>query len=118
MPEIIFTVRGRIRRPLPSGADRNAPIRDHPANPHQQVRPARFETTRSSTNLYYAFAHRNFSVLRFQFRGVRAQSGLVRPRQGELADAGLGAGLAQSINPEARTAGRGFPSGPGFGAAQ
>ena len=53
--------------------------------------------------LYYAFVHRNFSVLRFNFRGVGRSQGSFDHGQGELSDAASALDWAQSINPEARS---------------
>ena len=53
--------------------------------------------------LYYAFVHRNFSVLRFNFRGVGRSQGSFDHGQGELSDAASALDWAQTINPEARS---------------
>ena len=53
--------------------------------------------------LYYAFVHRGFSVLRFNFRGVGRSQGSFDHGQGELSDAASALDWAQSINPEARS---------------
>ena len=53
--------------------------------------------------LYYAFVHRNFSVLRFNFRGVGRSQGSFDHGTGELSDAASALDWAQTINPEART---------------
>ncbi len=53
-------------------------------------------------NLYYAFAERGFSVLRFNFRGVGRSQGAFDHGAGELSDAAAALDWAQSINPEAR----------------
>jgi alpha/beta superfamily hydrolase len=53
-------------------------------------------------HLYYAFAHRNFAVIRFNFRGVGRSQGMFDHGQGELSDAAAALDWAQSINPEAR----------------
>jgi alpha/beta superfamily hydrolase len=52
---------------------------------------------------YYAFVHRGFSVLRFNFRGVGRSQGNFDHGQGELSDAAAALDWAQSINPEARS---------------
>ena len=41
--------------------------------------------------LYYAFVHRSFSVLRFNFRGVGRSQGSFDHGQGELSDAAAAA---------------------------
>ena len=53
--------------------------------------------------LYYAFVHRNFSVLRFNFRGVGRSQGSFDHGTGELSDAASALDWAQTINPEARS---------------
>ena len=53
--------------------------------------------------LYYAFVHRNFSVLRFNFRGVGRSQCAFDHGLGELADAAAALDWAQTINPEARS---------------
>ncbi len=53
--------------------------------------------------LYYAFVHRNFSVLRFNFRGVGRSQGSFDHGVGELSDAASALDWAQTINPEARS---------------
>ena len=52
--------------------------------------------------LYYMFADRGFSVLRFNFRGVGRSQGAFDHGQGELSDAAAALDWAQSINPDAR----------------
>jgi hypothetical protein len=53
--------------------------------------------------LYYAFAHRSFAVLRFNFRGVGRSQGSFDHGTGELSDAASALDWAQTINPEARS---------------
>jgi alpha/beta superfamily hydrolase len=53
--------------------------------------------------LYYQFAHRNFSVLRFNFRGVGRSQGSFDHGMGELSDAASALDWAQAINPETRS---------------
>ena len=63
--------------------------------------------------LYYAFAHRNFSVLRFNFRGVGRSQGIFDNGPGELADAASALDWVQTIKPEARNC---WIAGVSFGA--
>src|SRR5262249_35692047 len=63
--------------------------------------------------LYYAFAHRNFSVLRFNFRGVGRSQGSFDHGQGELSDASSALDWAQAIDPGPRSC---RVSGLSFGA--
>src|SRR5258708_10608491 len=52
--------------------------------------------------LYYAFVHRGFSVLRFNFRGVGRSQGSFDHGVGELSDSASALDWAQTINPEDR----------------
>lgn len=54
-------------------------------------------------NLYYTFAQRGFSVLRFNFRGVRRSQGVWDGGPGELADAASALDWLQLVKPDART---------------
>src|SRR3989337_2670014 len=63
--------------------------------------------------VYYAFVHRGFSVLRFNFRGVGRSQGSFDHGAGELSDAASALDWAQTINPEARA---GWIAGFSFGA--
>ena len=101
MPEIIFTgAAGRIEGRYHPARQKNAPI-GIVLHPHPQ-----FGGTMNHQiiyQLYYAFVHRNFSVLRFNFRGVGRSQGTFDHGQGELSDAASALDWAQSINPEARS---------------
>jgi alpha/beta superfamily hydrolase len=101
MPEVIFTgAAGRIEGRYHPARQRNAPI-GIVLHPHPQ-----FGGTMNHQiiyQIYYAFAHRNFSVLRFNFRGVGRSQGSFDHGQGELSDAASALDWAQSINPEARS---------------
>ncbi len=73
MPEIIFTgSAGRIEGRYHPSKVKNAPIaivlHPHPQFGGTMNHPIIYQ-------LYYAFAHRNFSVLRFNFRGVGRSQG-------------------------------------------
>jgi alpha/beta superfamily hydrolase len=63
--------------------------------------------------MYYAFAARGFSVLRFNFRGVNRSQGSFDHGAGELSDAAAALDWVQSINPEARAC---WIAGVSFGA--
>ena len=101
MPEVIFAgAAGRIEGRYHPARQRNAPI-GIILHPHPQ-----FGGTMNHQiiyQLYYTFAHRNFSVLRFNFRGVGRSQGAFDHGQGELSDAASALDWAQSINPEARS---------------
>lgn len=100
MPEVIFTgPAGRLEGRFHPSKQRGAPIAVI-LHPHPQ-----FGGTMNNQivyNLYYAFAERGFSVLRFNFRGVGRSQGNFDHGQGELSDAAAALDWAQSINPEAR----------------
>ena len=101
MPEVIFTgAAGRIEGRYHPARQRNAPIGIvlHPL--------PQFGGTMNHKivyQIYYAFVHRNFSVLRFNFRGVGRSQGSFDHGAGELGDAASALDWAQSINPEARS---------------
>ena len=100
MPEVIFTgPAGRLEGRFHPSKQRGAPIAVI-LHPHPQ-----FGGTMNNQivyNLYYAFAERGFSVLRFNFRGVGRSQGSFDHGQGELSDAAAALDWVQSINPEAR----------------
>jgi alpha/beta superfamily hydrolase len=100
MPEVIFNgPAGRIEGRYQPARQRSAPIAIV-LHPHPQ-----FGGTMNNQivyNLYYLFAKRGFSVLRFNFRGVGRSQGLFDHGQGELSDAASALDWAQSINPDAR----------------
>jgi alpha/beta superfamily hydrolase len=101
MPEIIFTgPAGRVEGRYHPALQKNAPIAII-LHPHPQ-----FGGTMNHQiiyQLYYAFVHRSFSVLRFNFRGVGRSQGSFDHGLGELSDSAAALDWAQSINPEARS---------------
>ena len=100
MPEVIFTgPAGRIEGRYQPAKQKGAPIAII-LHPHPQ-----FGGTMNNQivyNLYYDFAKRGFSVLRFNFRGVGRSQGEFDHGQGELSDAAAALDWAQSMNPDAR----------------
>lgn len=64
-------------------------------------------------NLYYAFAERGFSVLRFNFRGVGRSQGLFDNGPGELSDAATALDWMQSYNKDSSSC---WIAGVSFGA--
>ena len=100
MPEVIFTgPAGRIEGRYHPARQKNAPI-GIVLHPHPQ-----FGGTMNHQivyQLYYAFVHRGFSALRFNFRGVGRSQGSFNHGQGELSDAAAALDWAQAANPEAR----------------
>ena len=85
MPEVIFNgPEGRLEGRYQQGKDPNAPIAIV-LHPHPQ-----FGGTMNNQivyNLFYMFAQRGFSVLRFNSRGVGRSQGLFDHGIGELSDA-------------------------------
>ena len=100
MPEVIFSgPAGRLEGRFHQSGTRGAPIAIV-LHPHPQ-----FGGTMNNQivyRMYYAFAERGFSVLRFNFRGVGRSQGLFDHGSGELSDAAAALDWAQSVNPEAR----------------
>ncbi len=111
MPEVIFTgPAGRLEGRYHAAKQKNAPIA-MVLHPHPQ-----FHGTMNHQIIYqcyYAFAHRGFSVLRFNFRGVGRSQGSFDHGTGELSDAASALDWAQTINPEARAC---WVAGFSFGA--
>ncbi len=101
MPEVIFTgPAGRIEGRYHPARQKNAPI-GIVLHPHPQ-----FGGTMNHQivyQIYYAFVHRGFSALRFNFRGVGRSQGGFDHGIGELSDAASALDWAQTINPEARS---------------
>ena len=101
MPEVIFTgPAGRIEGRYHPARQKNAPIAII-LHPHPQ-----FGGTMNHQiiyQLYYAFVHRGFSALRFNFRGVGRSQGSFDHGQGELSDAASALDWAQTISPEAKS---------------
>src|SRR5260370_15599478 len=101
MPEVMFTgPAGRIEGPYHQAQQKNAPI-GIVLPPHPQ-----FGGTMNHQivyQLYYAFVHRNFSALRFNFRGVGRSQGAFDHGIGELSDAASALDWAQTVNTEARS---------------
>ena len=90
---------GRLEGRFHQSATRGAPIAII-LHPHPQ-----FGGTMNNQivyHLYYAFAERGFSVLRFNFRGVGRSQGSFDHGSGELSDAAAALDWAQAVNPEAR----------------
>ena len=111
MPEGIFTgPAGLLEGRYHPAKQKNAPIAMI-LHPHPQ-----FHGTMNHQIIYqcyYAFAHRGFSVLRFNFRGVGRSQGSFDHGTGELSDAASALDWAQTINPEARAC---WVAGFSFGA--
>ncbi len=101
MPEVIFTgPAGRIEGRYHPARQKNAPIaiilHPHPQFGGTMNHPIIYQ-------MYYAFVHRGFSALRFNFRGVGRSQGSFDHGTGELSDAAAALDWAQTINPEAKS---------------
>jgi len=99
MPEIIFTgPAGRIEGRYHPARQKNAPIaivlHPHPQFGGTMNHPIIYQ-------LYYAFVHRGFSALRFNFRGVGRSQGTFDRGEGELSDAASALDWMQTYNPNA-----------------
>lgn len=97
MPEVIFNgPSGRLEGRLHPSKNRKAPIALI-LHPHP-----RFGGTMNNEiiyHLYYMFARRGFTVLRFNFRGVGRSQGEFDSGVGELSDAAAALDWLQSMNP-------------------
>jgi alpha/beta superfamily hydrolase len=100
MPEVNFTgPAGRLEGRFQPARRRNAPIA-LVLHPHPE-----FGGTMNNQiiyNLFYMFAKRNFSVLRFNFRGVGRSQGIFDHGAGELSDAAAALDWVQTLVPDAR----------------
>jgi alpha/beta superfamily hydrolase len=100
MPEVIFNgPEGRLEGRYQPGNGPNAPIAIV-LHPHPE-----FGGTMNNQivyNLFYMFAKRGFSVLRFNSRGVGRSQGLFDHGIGELSDAASALDWLQSLNRESR----------------
>ena len=100
MPEVIFNgPEGRLEGRYQPGNGPNAPIAIV-LHPHPE-----FGGTMNNQivyNLFYMFANRGFSVLRFNSRGVGRSQGLFDRGIGELSDAAAALDWLQSLNRESR----------------
>lgn len=111
MPDVIFAgPSGRLEGRFSAGAEENAPIalilHAHPKMGGTMQDPV-------SLLLYQSFAARNFSVLRFNFRGVGKSQGSFDAGHGELADAASAVDWMQQSNPTPRAV---WVAGHSFGA--
>jgi hypothetical protein len=101
MPEVIFNgPAGRLEGRYHHNKNPNSPVAII-LHPHPQ-----FGGTMNNPivhQLYYAFAKRDFSVLRFNFRGVGRSQGYFDNGAGELSDAAAALDWLQNINRDAST---------------
>jgi alpha/beta superfamily hydrolase len=110
MPEVVLAgpagrLEGRFHRSATPGAPIALILHPHP----------QFGGTMNNQivyNLYYAFAERGLSVLRFNLRGVGRSEGCFDYGAGELADAAAALDWAQAIDPTSRAS---WVAGVSFG---
>ena len=100
MPEVIFNgpagrIEGRYHHNKTPGAPIALILHPHPQFGGTMNNPIVHQ-------LYYAYAERGFSVLRFNFRGVGRSQGMFENGAGELSDAASALDWLQSYNKEAR----------------
>jgi len=111
MPEVTFTgPAGRIEGRFQPSKQKGAPIAIV-LHPHPQ-----FGGTMNNKivyDLFYAFAQRGFSALRFNFRGVGRSQGAFDHGSGELSDAAAALDWVQSVTPDAKSC---WIAGVSFGA--
>lgn len=101
MPEVLFAgPAGRLEGRYSPGKSPTAPIALilHPHPQHGGTM-----NNKVVYNLYNAFAERDFSTLRFNFRGVGRSQGAYDRGEGELSDAASALDWLQTINPNARS---------------
>ena len=99
MPEVIFNgPAGRIEARYHHSKAQGSPIaillHPHPSFGGTMNNPI-------VHSLYYMYAQRGFSVLRFNFRGVGRSQGTFDNGQGELSDAAAALDWLQGMNPDA-----------------
>jgi hypothetical protein len=99
MPDVIFNgPEGRLEGRYLAAKQPNAPIALM-LHPHPQHGGTM--NNKVVYSLFHAFARQNFSVLRFNFRGVGRSQGVYDRGEGELSDAASALDWMQSINPNA-----------------
>ena len=100
MPEILFTgPEGRLEGRYSPGKSPTAPIALI-LHPHPQYGGTM--NNKVVYTLFQAFAQRDFSTLRFNFRGVGRSQGSYDRGEGELSDAASALDWLQTYNPNAR----------------
>lgn len=111
MPEVLFAgPAGRLEGRYTPGKSPTAPVALilHPHPQHGGTM-----NNKVVYSLFNAFAERDFSTLRFNFRGVGRSQGAYDRGEGELCDAASALDWLQSINPNARSV---WVAGFSFGA--
>lgn len=111
MPEVLFSgPEGRLEGRYTPGKSPTAPVALilHPHPQHGGTM-----NNKVVYSLFQSFAERDFSTLRFNFRGVGRSQGSYDRGEGELSDAASALDWLQSINPNARSV---WVAGFSFGA--
>ena len=111
MPEVLFAgPEGRLEGRYTPGKSPTAPIALilHPHPQHGGTM-----NNKVVYSLFTAFAERDFSTLRFNFRGVGRSQGTYDRGEGELSDAASALDWLQTLNPNARSV---WVAGFSFGA--
>ncbi|MGY9054063.1 MAG: alpha/beta hydrolase [Alphaproteobacteria bacterium] len=111
MPEVIFNgPDGRLEGRYHHNADPNGPLAVI-LHPHPQHGGSM--NNRVVYELFQIFKKRNFSVLRFNFRGVGRSQGAYSRGEGELSDAAAALDWMQTLKPDAKDV---WVAGYSFGA--
>ncbi len=111
MPEVIFNgPDGRLEGRYHQSSIENAPIA---LILHSDPQFGGNMNNKVSYYLYHSYVRRNFSVLRFNFRGVGRSEGEFDNGTGELSDAAAALDYLQNLNPDASTC---WVAGFSFGA--
>lgn len=111
MPEVIFNgPDGRLEGRYHHNPDPNGPLAVI-LHPHPQHGGSM--NNRVVYELFQVFKKRNFSVLRFNFRGVGRSQGAYSRGEGELSDAAAALDWMQTLKPDARDV---WVAGYSFGA--
>jgi alpha/beta superfamily hydrolase len=111
MPEVIFTgPAGRLEGRYQPSPNKNAPIAIV-LHPHPQFGGTM--NNRIVYELFYLFQKRNFTTLRFNFRGIGRSQGEFDHGTGELSDAASALDWVQSLHPDSKSC---WVAGYSFGA--
>ena len=102
MPEVIFNgPSGRLEGRYQPSEDKTAPIAIV-LHPHPHPKFGGTMNNKIVYDLFYMFVERNFTTLRFNFRGVGRSQGEFDRGQGELSDAAAALDWVQSLHPDSR----------------
>ncbi len=102
MPEVIFTgPAGRLEGRYQASSEKNGPIA-LVLHPHPHPKFGGTMNNKIIYDLFYMFVERNFTTVRFNFRGVGRSQGEFDHGMGELSDAAAALDWVQSIHPDSR----------------